>query len=362
MTDEISDYDSLSNIINEVFNPPPPNKDDFEISDDDYKNIYFINKNDKKENNSPGILNKKNSELKSEESLAMISTLTKTSTLPKFYSLDNIIRHIHNETITDKLNEGRSIEKSIGYGFVSELIKKKKRKNENINLFIGEKKIVGNKRGRKTEDCLEEEPKVHTKMAPDNITKKIKGILFNYLLKFLNTLLNKINSKIKLVKIKGKYLEKMGRAIEIELLSSPLIDILSSEISTKFKNIKKEYNKNAIEAIIKSEIMLNEKNDFNYDTLMFVLNISFRNWLDIFTGKDNIENIAKNYIDDQTKINFKLIKESFVGINTLLSDFEKKNKNDNNYFALFVFYLYNYERYFFLKSTRKKIKKLKKVK
>ena len=108
--------------------------------------------------------------------------------------------------------------------------------------------------------------------------------------------------------------------------------------------------------------MLNEKNDFNYDTLMFVLNISFRKWLDVFTGKDNIENIGKDYTGNQTKINFELIKDSFVGINTLLSDFEKKYKNDNNYFALFVFYLYNYERYSFLKSTKKNNKNEEKVK
>ena len=78
---------------------------------------------------------------------------------------------------------------------------------------------------------------------------------------------------------------------------------------------------------------LNEKNDFNNDTLMFVLNMTFRGWLDVFTGKDNFENIAKDYTGNQTKINFDLIKESFVGINTLLSDLIKESKVDDNYFA-----------------------------
>ena len=84
---------------------------------------------------------------------------------------------------------------------------------------------------------------------------------------------------------------------------------------------------------------------------MFVLNMTFRGWLDVFTGKNNFENIANDYAGNQAKINFALIKESFVGIDNLLGDLV--NKYDDQYFAFFVFYLYNYERWFCIKSPRK---------
>ena len=354
---ELFQDDSINEDNNEVFNKifncafsfkeSDSSKSDSENSfDDEIRKIYYVELNDNKEKSPPSSSEEKKLKFKKIE-----ESSTKVSTLSKFYSLDEIMAHFDNEQIRNKLNEGRSIEKSVGYGFMSGLNKKRKRKNENINLFKEGQERTQKKRGVKGKKISE---KVHTKMAPDNIIKKIKGILFKYIIIFFNLLLSKMNLDAKLVKIHHKHIEQLSRDIELKLLSLPLKDILSFEISPKFKNISENYNKKVIEEIKNSEIMLNEKNDFNYDTLMFILNISFRNWLDVFTGKDNIENIAKDYTGNQTKINFDLIKASFVGIDTLLSDFEKKNKNDNNYFALFVFYLYNYERYSILKSTRKK--------
>ncbi len=344
---------NINSIISFGESDSPKFYSDF-LSDDEIKKINFVMQTDKKENSSPNSSEEKKLKFKKIE-----ESPTKASTLPNFYSLDEIMDLLDNEQIRNKLNEGRSIEKSVGYGFVSRLNKKRKRKNENINLFKEGQERTQKKRGFKGKKTSE---KVHTKMAPDNIIKKIKGILFKYIIIFFNLLLSKMNLDIKLLKIDHKHIKKLSRAIELQLLSLQLEDILSLEISPKFKKKSENYNKEVIEEIKNSEIMLNEKNDFNYDTLMFVLKISFRKWLDVFTGKDSIENIGKDYTGNQTKINFELIEESFVGINTLLSDFEKKNKNDNNYFALFVFYLYNYERYSFLKSTKKNNKNEEKVK
>ena len=280
------------------------------------------------------------------------STNPKTLLLPQFYSFDNIIDFIdkicNNTQIKTKFNEGRSIEKSIGYRFMCTLNKKIKREDENVDLFTEEKIKKGKKRGRKAKSMPKKE---HDRMASDNIIKTTKTKSFEYILKFINLLLKKMNLNFELVKLDHKYVNDLSRENEFRIFNSKLKDILSLDISPKFKKKEKDNNKKVIEAIIENEKKLNEKNDFNYDTLMFVLNMTFRGWLDVFTGKNNFENITNDYADNQAKINFDLIKESFVGIDNLLGDLV--NKYDDQYFAFFVFYLYNYERWFCIKSPRK---------
>ena len=322
------------------------------ISDEQGRNNCLVDENTKKDNSIPAQLDKIKIEFKqSEES----STNIKTLILPKFYSLDEIMnlfdKIYNNNQIKNKLNEGKSIEQSIGYTFMSTLNKKRKREDEKIDLLNEEKIKNGQKRGRKTSNCSKTE---HDKTAADNIIKKIKTKLFEFILKFINLLLKKMKFNIELLKLNYIYVDQLSRNNELQLLNSLLKDLLSLDISPKYKNKNKEYNKKVIEEIIGSEKILKEKNDFYYETLMFVLNITFRNWFDVFTGKNNFENLAKDYIGNQAKINFKLIEESFVGVNTLLDYLADENKNDNNYFAFFVFYLYNYERWFLIKSPRQK--------
>ena len=280
------------------------------------------------------------------------STNLKTLLLPKFYSYNEIMNVVckicANNTIKNKLKKGRDIEELLGNDFLSILNKKRKREDNYINFFNEGDKKDGNKRGRKTENCPEIK---HDKMSADNIIKKIKTKLFEYIVKFFNLLLKKMKLINELVKIDYKYIDNLRCKNEFRIFNSTLKDILSFDISPKFKYKSKEYNKKVIEGIIENKIILNEKNDFNYDTLMFVLNMTFRGWLDVFTGKNNFENIANDYAGNQAKINFDLIKESFVGIDNLLGDLV--NKYDDQYFAFFVFYLYNYERWFCIKSPRK---------
>ena len=67
-------------------------------------------------------------------------------------------------------------------------------------------------------------------------------------------------------------------------------------------------------------------------------------WLDLLTRKKNFEYLFNHYGIDETSINNEIIEESFVGINEVLSKFKENEK----YFSRFVFYLYNYERWFFM--------------
>ena len=55
-------------------------------------------------------------------------------------------------------------------------------------------------------------------MTPDNIIKKIKSILFKYIIEFLNKLLKKVSKKIKLAKLDYKYINKLKRKDDLLLL------------------------------------------------------------------------------------------------------------------------------------------------
>ena len=350
MNESLVEYDFLEESINVLNNPLISlNESDSPIIPDFHSiNNYIFDPDNIKEMSIPTSLDKIKIQFKNPEES---STNLKTLLLPKFYSYNEIMNLVGkicaNNRIKNKLKKGRDIEELLGNDFLSILNKKRKREDNYINFFNEGDKKDGNKRGRKTENCPEIK---HDKMSADNIIKKIKTKLFEYIIKFFNLLLKKMKLINELVKIDYKYIDNLRCKNEFKIFNSTLKDILSLDISPKFKYKSKEYNKKVIEGIIENEIILNEKNDFNYDTLMFVLNMTFRGWLDVFTGKNNFENIANDYAGNQAKINFDLIKESFVGIDNLLGDLV--NKYDDKYFAFFVFYLYNYERWFCIKSPR----------
>ena len=330
------------------------------LSDEEYNNNCCIDENNKKKETIPTSNDRIKIEFKNSEEMP---TNSKTLLIPKFYSLDEIINILdnscNNNKIINTINEGRSIETSGEYEFMSTLNKKRKR-DENENILFDEEIIKDEKngkyRGRKTEN---RPIKRHDKMAADNIIKKIKAKLFEYNLQFINLLLKKMNLKVKLFKLDYIYIDQLKREKEFQLFKSLLKDIYSLNVSPKYSQKGTDNNRRVIEALIKSEKKLNNRKNFYYDTLMFILNMTFRGWFDVFTGKNTFENLIKDYTGDQSKINIELIKESFVGLNILLNDLLNDNKIDNKYFACFVFYLYNYERWFFIKQPRNRKKEKK---
>ena len=59
--------------------------------------------------------------------------------------------------------------------------------------------------------------------------------------------------------------------------------------------------------------------------------MSFGDWINVFTLKDNIENSFK----------FKRLEEALKDIS---------DKNEEEYFSRFIFYLFNYQNYFILEQ------------
>ena len=273
-------------------------------------------------------------------------------------SLDEIIqimdKGIINSEIKDILLEGKTlVENSEGYTYMELTKKKRKRDIETSKNFIVEK---NNKRGRKTNSTNR---KTHDKHKSDNIIIKIKAKLFKYALIFVNKLLN-MNEENKLLKLDYKYINKLKIKDDLNLLEMTLRDFFSQNISSKY-NISKEkldYNKTIINNIIndiisKKEGKINNYEEKNYNTIMFIFNITFGDFIDIITFKKSLEDLLNDYQTNKNNINFMKIEENITVMNEISKEIIKKN--GGNFFSFFIFYLYNYKRWFCLKRDKDNI-------
>ena len=217
----------------------------------------------------------------------------------------------------------------------------------NSFVFIQNDKVEKRKkRGRQPENN-EYIVGSHNKMSIDNIIKKIKAQIFIYPLYFLNNISNKTKSekKNKINKLDYKIVNKMKKDLELKFLDTPLKDLFSMRISpklTKKSKLNNESNKNIINNI------LNKEAD---DTIMFAFNMTFRDWFDLFTYKKDVIEIMGSYdLSHYNKIDSDKIGKCMVGVDDLLN--KMVLNNDEVYFSNFVFYLYNYERWFYIKKGR----------
>ena len=89
--------------------------------------------------------------------------------------------------------------------------------------------------------------------------------------------------------------------------------------------------------------MIEEKDNVN---IMFVFNLTFREWIDIFTYKKDIQSITN--FDAEKMQN---LTQLFVHVEILL--LKIYNGYNIKYLAYFIIYIYNYERWFLIKKDRK---------
>ena len=120
-----------------------------------------------------------------------------------------------------------------------------------------------------------------------------------------------------------KYISDITIKDNLKYLYQTLKDLLSQEISHRFKNDDINLNKKNILNILKEE-----KNDTD---IKYVFNLKFKEWIDILTLKKEVEN--------------EKVKNSIPKIDDLLTDIFKKNNNDIVYlnyviFYIFIFFLY----------------------
>ena len=271
---------------------------------------------------------------------------TDDDSLINFYSYEKIqeifAKNENFSQISQKFHKNGNIYEA------EEKLCKRKRKREDkdnnciINEYTQEEKRT--KRGRKTK--INENREEHNKMSSDNIIKKVKSKLFFYLFQFLNKMLGKTDKdkQPKLVKLDYKYINQLKVDIDIKYLQMPLKDLASLEISSKFSKRPSDANKQFIENVIDKTEPVED-----YDTILFVFNMTFGEWLDLFTCKKDINELKDQYKEIKN-VNFDKIWQNISCVKELLE--EMIENNDEQYFSFFTFYLYNYERWFSIKTAR----------
>ena len=171
--------------------------------------------------------------------------------------------------------------------------------------------------------------------------KKIKAKIIEIAIDFINKIVNKNkeeSKKILFKKIDYKYINQMKQDLDIELLNGPLKNLLLKDISRKYSNLLTDSNRINLEKLIK-----NEKND---ETIMFVLNLPLRDFIELYCSKKTLNDIEMN-IDSGICKN---IMDELPGIDSLLNDILKKN--GGKYLSHFIFILYNYEKTILIKKGR----------
>ena len=204
------------------------------------------------------------------------------------------------------------------------------------------------KRGRKIE-IINKKRIEHNKYSEDNIIKKIKSKLLLYPLQFLNNLLESNNNSQKtyrLYKLNYKYIKRLKKEIDLNIFKMSLKDLYSLEITPTYKNISKHHNKNVINDIIK-----NKELD-NYQAIIFAFNLTFGEWMELFTYKKNIYQIINDYNYEGLKNVIEEIETQMVRVEDLLENILEKN--DKHFFSIFTFFLYNYQEWFLIKRERNK--------
>ena len=275
-----------------------------------------------------------NSQLKKEEE--------EEKKIPELCTCDKIIE-ILSEKKLNKIRENFLIDDKLK-NEEKELELSKKKRKRTYNIVEDETKIRYQKGRKKMGDKTERN---HNKMSPDNIIKKIKSKIFGMILLFVNNILNQNNKDKNYKKLKDlnyKYINQLNKVIDLDYLGLPLKDLLSKEISPKFKKYQKDYNKKTIENIEKKN---------NNEIINFVFNMTFREWLDLFTSKIKVTELGYASLAVYEEIEKKLPKLDII-LNEIMI---KNNEENNNYLSHFIFFLFNYEKWFY--NKRKKKQKLK---
>ena len=252
---------------------------------------------------------------------------------------------------------------------VKKILIRNTNKNKKIKIVYNEdeneKTFLGRKRN---EDII---LKIHNKFSPDNIINKIKNILKQKLLYFVNNVINNIyditerkiilnnlnipnNHESLLIKdIDYKTLaDKKSKNVNLSLLKLSIKTFLSQKISARYRsfNCNDESLYQCNKLLINSLLNDNEnRNLFN-----FIFNdLTVDNFLDIFIYKKEISDFyGFNQINEKEQ---HILQKSLIRIETVFQEI----KDESNYFLCFILLIYNYKRYFIIKQSRNRKKSIK---
>ena len=264
------------------------------------------------------------------ENSVLSGKVSKEYTLRKPCSLEDIRNILKKNKISQNIIEkvkdsSTDLDKqNVGYFVVK--VKGTRQINTKKIPAIKELKLIGRKRKGDNKEGK------HNKNDSDNIIKKCKAVLFKYIIIYVLDIVNKLRTNkeenFELLKLSyKKYIDKIKKKNELDLFKMKIKNLVSLETSSKYSiNKDKDFNKKSINKILEEEK--------DNKVLINLLNMSFGDWIDIFTLKNNIENSFK-----------------FNGLEEALKDIS--DKNEEEYFSRFIFYLFNYQNYFYNKKGRR---------
>ena len=221
------------------------------------------------------------------------------------------------------------------------------KENEENNYEIKKKEIPNEKkekmkpgRKRKRENDNKSE---HNKFSDDNIRRKIKSLLLKYIFIFINETINIIYNgdigkgifKKELKTLVQSQISNATIEFNKELLDKTLEEIFSENISGKYTNFPKNYNKLVIQSLI-----INEEDENKRKYFKKLFNLTFTDCLKQFRGEKKFEELEGFVL--------------FDNINEIQFEYLKKYKDGKEYINQLRHYLKNYENITNAKKGKKK--------
>jgi hypothetical protein len=193
-----------------------------------------------------------------------------------------------NQNLRQKETSDKTQEKeNIKYDEKSNIEISKINNNENGNSDTEKNKNINN-----TNDKLDNKEKTQEKKEPDyrfeNFMKKIKTFVFKSIFRYVNSL---IKGRKKLKKIVNNVSRNIDSKYNKELLNKNLEDIISMDISKKYKIKNKKYNKETIAKIY-------EENNQN---VIKILNMELKDFINKFKENPTLKGYYDSYIDKMKK-------------------------------------------------------------
>ena len=240
-----------------------------------------------------------------------------------------------NPQLIDRFNDKINLEVNINSNDKNNDIKEDSQKNL-FKIKIGKKRKINNEEIQK----IDVEDLEHNKFSDSNMRRKCKHLVLKNTLDFINKKIRSIYNgnigngllKKELQTINQFQKHNANLNFNKEFLTKTLGQIFSDNLSTRFTNIPLNHNKMIITSLI------NEKDENKSIYFNKLFNITFRQCLNHFIGKDYIEEL------DGLK-RFEEIKNEQI--------LDKYSVDSEEYFNLIFWYLNNFEEIIDSKKPRK---------
>ena len=264
---------------------------------------------------------------------------------PLYYRMTEVPKNDIDDFMKQKIE---SEEKKINKTAEATIKSKSVKNNMKTNVIFMTKKIMSQNKKNKIQEKNNETKHTHTKYANDNMIRKIKFIIINHMMDYINLKINERYNNSRIKKLLTMEKSQASNTLvndNINFLNKKLKDIFSEKITGRYTNhilYPPERNKNLIEELI------NEQDEEKKQYFNNLFNLTFIDCLDHFINKKFIP-ILKDL-------------ESFEEIIKVPEKYKKKklNINESEYIETLRQFLENYESILRNINQRKKKKQKKK--